>query len=86
MELSPQQAKVVELVLRGAAHKEITAALGITVPTLKTYLERIGARTGTRGKMQLAMHVLAVSHQVRTAGVVQIDDAKSRRPKSRLQR
>lgn len=65
MGLSAQQAKVVELVLRSAGQKQIAAALGITEPTLKTYLDRIAARTGTRGRMQLALHVLKLSHEVR---------------------
>ena len=81
MRLSSQQAKVVELVLRSASRKQIATILGITEPTLKTYLDRIAARTGTRGPMQLAMRVLAISHQVRPAGVVQKDDVKRRRPK-----
>jgi DNA-binding CsgD family transcriptional regulator len=37
---------------------------GISEPTIRTYLQRISARTQTRGRMELAMRVLAVSHQV----------------------
>jgi DNA-binding NarL/FixJ family response regulator len=65
--LSPQQAKIVELVLRGMCDKQIAAALGIAEPTIRTYLSRVFARTGTRGRMELALHVLDVSHQVRDA-------------------
>lgn len=68
MRLSPQQARIVELILRSAGHKQIAAAMRIAEPTLKTYLQRIFARTGTRGPMQLAMHALAVSHEVRGNG------------------
>ena len=64
LELSPQQAKVVELTLRGMSDKEIATALGISEPTLRTYMSRISARTRTRGRMELAMRVLAVSHEV----------------------
>lgn len=67
MDLSPQQTRVVELVLRGACRKQIATALNISEPTIKTYLDRIFARTGTRDCMQLAMHVLAVSHDVASA-------------------
>jgi DNA-binding CsgD family transcriptional regulator len=82
MQLSPQQARVVELVLRSAPQKQIAAVMGISEPTLKTYLDRIASRTGTRGRMQLAMHVLGVSHEVRAAGgVVQKNDGENRRPK-----
>ena len=62
--LSPQQAKVTELLLRGLGDKQIAASLSITEPTLRTYLSRISARTRTRGRMELAMRVLAVSHEV----------------------
>jgi DNA-binding NarL/FixJ family response regulator len=64
LDLSPQQAKVVELTLRGLCDKQIAAALGITEPTLRTYMSRISVRTRTRGRMELAMHILGVSHQV----------------------
>ncbi len=65
MELSPQQARIVEFILRGACRKQIAKAMKIKEPTIKTYLDRIFARTGTRDCMQLAMHVLAVSHEVK---------------------
>jgi DNA-binding NarL/FixJ family response regulator len=68
MQLSPQQAKIVELVLRGLCDKQIAAAMGIGEPTIRTYLQRISARTCTHGRMGLAMRVLAVSHQVREPG------------------
>lgn len=63
--LPPQQARIVELVLRGMCDKQIAATLGIAEPTLRTYLSRIFARTGTRGRMELALHVLGVSHAIR---------------------
>jgi DNA-binding NarL/FixJ family response regulator len=64
LQLSPRQAKIVELTLRGACNKQIAAAMHITEPTLKTYQQRISVRTRTRGRMELAMRVLAVSHEV----------------------
>lgn len=83
LELSRQQCRIVELLLRSASHKQIATVVGITEPTLKTYLERIAARTGTRGSMQLAMRVLAVSHEVcQEKGVVPAEDTESSRPKS----
>lgn len=62
--LSPQQAKITELLIRGMCDKEIAASMSISEPTLRTYLSRISARTRTRGRMELAMRVLAVSHEV----------------------
>jgi len=64
MQLSPQEARVVELVLRGACEKQVSSQLGIGIPTIRTYLTRIAAKTGTHGRMELALHVLGVSHQV----------------------
>lgn len=64
MGLSEQLARVVELVLRDLSNKEIAAAMNLGEGTVKDYLNRIGQRTGTRGRVQLAVHVLTVSHQV----------------------
>lgn len=64
MQFSPQQAKLVELVLRGLCDKQIAATMGISEPTIRTYLQRIFVRTRTQSRMELAMRVLAVSHQV----------------------
>jgi DNA-binding CsgD family transcriptional regulator len=65
MHLSPRQAEIVKLVLRDATTKQIEVVLGIKAPTIKEQRERIAVRTGTRGRMRLAMHVLAISHQVK---------------------
>jgi DNA-binding CsgD family transcriptional regulator len=61
--LSRQQARVVELLLRCASQRQIAAALSISEPTLKTYMQRIFARTGTKSRMHLAMHVFALTQQ-----------------------
>jgi len=68
MRLPPQHRRVVDLALRGYETKQIATLMGIGEATIKTYLQRIFTRTGTRGRMQLAMHVLAVSHQVNGNG------------------
>ncbi len=64
LRLSPRQIAVVELMLRDAGNKEIVAALGISEGTLKTQQRRIFRRTATHSRVQLAMRVLAVSHEV----------------------
>jgi DNA-binding NarL/FixJ family response regulator len=64
LQLSAQQARIVELVLRGMCDKQIAAAMGISEPTIRTYLQRISARTRTHGRMELALCVLGISHQV----------------------
>jgi DNA-binding CsgD family transcriptional regulator len=64
MAFSPKQKQIVELVLRGMCDKQIAAMLNISAPTVRTYLNRIAARTRTRGRMELAMRVFCVSHQI----------------------
>jgi DNA-binding CsgD family transcriptional regulator len=66
MRLSPRQAEITKLVLQGATTRQIEIVVGIKGPTIKEQLNRIAVRTGTRGRMQLAMHVLCVSHEVRS--------------------
>ena len=64
LRLSPRQAKIVELILRSAGNPQIATVLGISEPTVKTHVKRIFIRTGVRDRMELAMHVLAVSHRL----------------------
>lgn len=64
LELSPQQARVTELMLRGMCDKQIASELGISESTLRTYMARISARTRTRGRMELAMRVWAIAREV----------------------
>jgi DNA-binding NarL/FixJ family response regulator len=66
--LSPQQTRVVELVLDDKSTCQIARNLGVRETTIKTYLERIAARTHTRGRMQLAMHVWKMSQNIAAAG------------------
>lgn len=65
MKLSSRQARIVELILRDLSDKQIAIVLGISESTIETHKERIRLRTGARGRMQLAMQVMAVSHQLR---------------------
>jgi DNA-binding CsgD family transcriptional regulator len=74
LRLSPKQAQVVDLVLRGFCDKQIAQTMGIGEPTVRTYLDRISARTRTHGRMELAMKVLAVSHEVIKADVIKSED------------
>lgn len=57
LELSPQQARIVELIVRGAGDKQIAAALGLSKYTVRTYLSRIFARLGVRDRVELVVHV-----------------------------
>lgn len=67
MRVSPRQASVIDLTLRDLSDAEIANYMGISISTVAIHRERIFARTGARTKMQIAMHVLAVSHQIMPA-------------------
>ena len=41
MALSPREREVVEALARGDAYKQIADRLGITIPTVRTYIRRI---------------------------------------------
>lgn len=47
MRLSPRQAQITELLARGAQFQEIADGLQITVPTVRTQIERIFSKTGS---------------------------------------
>jgi DNA-binding NarL/FixJ family response regulator len=85
MELSGQQAEVVEWILRGACRKQIATAMGIEQTTIKSYLDRVFARTGTRDCMQLAMHTIALLLRLLSErGAVPRDDTQGTSAKCRL--
>jgi DNA-binding NarL/FixJ family response regulator len=53
--LSPQEAEIVTLVGRTKVNKDIAAALGLTVGTVKVYLVRIFRKTGVTSRTELAL-------------------------------
>ena len=65
LKLSPQQAQIVEMMLRDLSDRQIAIVLGISESTIRTHTERIRHRTGAGSRMQLARLVLEVSHRVR---------------------
>jgi DNA-binding NarL/FixJ family response regulator len=66
--LSPQQAKLVALLLTGMRNKEIAAAMNLAEPTLKTYLNRIFRRLGVRDRIQLVVYVCSVAMELSRSG------------------
>jgi len=64
--LCERHARIVELVLCDAGNSEIANELGIEESTLKTYLDRIWTRIGSRGRIPLA--ILIWQHSLRLAG------------------
>jgi DNA-binding NarL/FixJ family response regulator len=61
MELSPQQLRIVELILRNHCDKQIAAAMGLKVPTVRTYLTRIFQHLGVRDRGELVLRVFALA-------------------------
>jgi len=59
--LSPQQIRIVELLLRNKQDKEIAAELGLSFPTVRTYLRRIFDRVGVEDRTGLVLHVFALA-------------------------
>ncbi|MGA3065579.1 MAG: helix-turn-helix transcriptional regulator [Tepidisphaeraceae bacterium] len=59
MELSLQQAKIVELILQGKQDKQIASELGLSMHTVRTYLNRIFARFEVTDRVGLVLRVFA---------------------------
>lgn len=54
---SPQQAKIVELILRGLKDKQIAAELELGFSTVRTYLDRIFMRLEVADRVELVLRV-----------------------------
>jgi len=50
--VTPRQAEILDLALRGLTDKEIAARLQIAVSTVRTYLERFYRENGLRNKTE----------------------------------
>jgi len=61
--LSPQQTRIVELILRGQQDKEIAAELELSIPTVRTYLSRIFDRTEVTDRLKLVLRIFAMAQQ-----------------------
>lgn len=57
--LSPQQARIVERILRGMCDKQIALDLGLSVPTVRTYLTRVFHHLEVDDRVQLILRVFA---------------------------
>ena len=62
--LSPQQARIVELILRGQRDKEIAETLGLSFSTVRTYLQRIFQRSNVTDRVGLVLHIFALSQEL----------------------
>lgn len=65
LHLPPQQARIVELILRDCCDKQIAAEMDLKVPTIRTYLERVFERLGVGNRMGLVLYIFALSQSDR---------------------
>jgi len=61
--LSPQQAKIVELIVSGEGDKQIATSLGLKRSTIRTHLRRIFTHLQVADRMELALRVFAAACQ-----------------------
>ncbi len=64
LRFSPQQVRLVELLLRGHKDKAIAQEMGVAVPTVRTYLTRLFLQMNVADRVELILHVLAVGREI----------------------
>ncbi|OHB61537.1 MAG: hypothetical protein A2167_02870 [Planctomycetes bacterium RBG_13_46_10] len=59
LSLSPRQAEVIQRILSGRSDKQIARDLHISVPTVRTHLNRAFLRFGVQDRIELVIHVFS---------------------------
>ena len=59
--LTPQQERIVRLIMRRRGNKQIARELGIALPTVRTYLGRVYRSTGVEDREELIHRVYATA-------------------------
>ncbi len=62
--LSPRQARVTELVMRGLGDRQIAVVMGLSEPTVRTYLTRLFKRFHASSRMELAMRIMETALEI----------------------
>jgi DNA-binding NarL/FixJ family response regulator len=62
LKFSPQQKRIVELILLNHCDKQIAAAMQRRHPTVRTYITRIFGRMGVSDRNGLVLKLFAMSH------------------------
>ena len=70
LQLSPQQARIVALILQGKQDKEIAAELHLNRYTIRTYLRRVFDRVELEDRMELVLRIFAICSNRWQAAVV----------------
>lgn len=66
LQLSPQQQRIVELLLRGMKFKEIAREIRLAEPTIRTHMKRIYQRHGIADQVELMIRILEISQRLET--------------------
>ena len=64
LKLTPQQTRIVELILRNCCDKQIAAEMGLKVPTVRSHLGRIFDRLKVEDRGGLVLRLFAASHKI----------------------
>lgn len=65
LRLSPQQARIVDLIHRDLEYDEIARRLGISERVVRDYLQRVCQRLGVRRRSGLVLYAFQRSHALR---------------------
>ena len=65
---SPQQTRIVELILRGRQDKEIATELSLSIPTVRTYLKRIFDRIDVSDRLSLVLRIFSMAQELTSSG------------------
>jgi DNA-binding CsgD family transcriptional regulator len=60
LQFSPQQARIVSMILQKKQDKQISVDLKLNRSTIRTYLRRVFDRVGVDDRMELVLHVFAL--------------------------
>ena len=73
--LSPRQAQVVKALLRAKGDKQIARDIGISVPTVRTHLDRLFQKLDVEDRMELVVHVFGCIRAASDTDALQRQDA-----------
>ncbi len=66
LDLSPQQKRIAERILCGQQDQEIASELGLSVPTVRTYLKRVYDRTESADRLGLVLQIFKLAQEAVT--------------------
>jgi DNA-binding NarL/FixJ family response regulator len=76
LQLPPQQARVVAMVLHGQRNKQIARSLSLRETTVRTYMGRIFESLQVNDRTELVLRIFALCHTNQHDVVVSCDDRR----------